>query len=65
MTTKPIRLICNTCRRGMDYERTIDPTIPANVAFIFQKSCDDCWDGDREEEIWYDAGGHEVSQARS
>lgn len=46
----------------MDYERSIDPSIPARVVLIEQGMCDDDWNGDFDEEIWYDAQGSEVAQ---
>ncbi len=58
----PIRLRCRHCGKAMDYERSIDPTIPASVVVIEQGHCDDCWDGDRDDEIWFDAQGREVPQ---
>jgi hypothetical protein len=57
-----IKLHCLTCKRSMEYGRDIDPTIPAKVTKITQPHCDQCWNGDREGETWYDALGHEVSQ---
>jgi hypothetical protein len=60
--TEPIKLVCMTCGKTMDYERSIDPTVPAKVVKITQPSCDVCWNGDFEDETWYDAKGRIVSQ---
>lgn len=64
MPTTPIKLICRGCGKTMDYDRAVDPAIPATVAIIEQPSCDECWHGDREGEFWFDADGQEVSQAQ-
>jgi hypothetical protein len=58
----PIKLVCEGCKRSMEYDRSIDTDIPPEVVKITQPHCDQCWDGDREGETWYDAKGCEVSQ---
>lgn len=58
--TSMIKLVCLNCNRTIDYGRDIDPSIPPNVARIEQPHCDLCWNGEREGETWYDAGGVEV-----
>jgi hypothetical protein len=58
-----ITLVCENCKRSMDYARSIDPTIPAEVVKITQPHCDVCWNGDFEDETWWDAKGKEVPQA--
>lgn len=60
--TVVIKLVCLHCNRTVAYARTIDPSIPVNVARIEQQHCDECWDGEREGETWYDGAGNEVSQ---
>jgi hypothetical protein len=57
-----IVLCCKGCGRSMNYERTIDPSIPANVVKITQGGCDVCWNGDFDDETWFDAQGREVPQ---
>jgi hypothetical protein len=57
-----IKLICRGCGKVMDYDRSLDPTIPATVVRIEQGSCDECWNGDCDSEIWMDASGNEVQQ---
>lgn len=56
----PIKLVCKNCGKTMDYDRSIDPTIRPQVVRIEQPHCDECWDGDRESETWFDAKGNEV-----
>lgn len=58
----PIKLECVNCKRSMDYDRSIDPSVPDEVVRISQPHCDECWNGDREDESWYDANGKEVPQ---
>jgi len=57
-----IKLVCQNCKRSMDYDRDIDFTIPASVVKIVQGRCDKCWHGDHDNETWYNAKGLEVSQ---
>jgi hypothetical protein len=57
-----IVLCCAGCGRAMDYDRSIDPSIPASVVKITQGGCDVCWNGDFDDEIWFDAKGREISQ---
>lgn len=57
-----IKLVCLNCNRTMGYGREIDLGIPTNVARIEQPHCDLCWNGDFEDEIWYDGAGNEVLQ---
>lgn len=61
--TRAIRIVCENCKRSMNYARSIDPTIPEVVTKITQPHCDVCWNGDREDETWYDAAGKEVPQS--
>lgn len=65
VTLMPIRLVCENCHKSIDYERHIDPTIPERVVKITQPHCDECWNGDREDERWFDVHGIEVCQAPS
>lgn len=58
----PIKLVCLNCMRSMEYAREIDPEISPDVVRIAQPHCDECWNGDREGEIWYDSLGREVPQ---
>lgn len=44
----------------MDYDREIDPSIPACVALIESSPCDKCDNGDFGSETWYDGDGNEV-----
>lgn len=55
----PLRLVCERCGRSMDYDRAIDPDLPAWVATLSQSHCDaeDCDTGDRLIETWLDADG--------
>lgn len=46
----------------MEYERSIDPSIPSEVVRITQPHCDECWNGECEEETWWDADGRRVAQ---
>lgn len=62
MSAGPIKLFCRQCKRSMDYERSIDPSIPAVVVKIEQGMCDQCWNGDFDDETWFDARGREVCQ---
>jgi len=62
MSAPPIILNCNGCGRMIRYPREIDLSIPLNVVKIVQPSCDQCWDGDREGETWFDAKGRIVPQ---
>jgi len=57
-----IKLVCRSCKRSMDYDRSIDSSIPAVVTKIVQGHCDRCWHGDHDTETWYDAKGLEVPQ---
>lgn len=61
--TRAIRLVCDNCKRAMNYSRSIDPTLPEIVVKIAQPHCDVCWNGDFENETWFDAAGNEVPQA--
>lgn len=54
-----IRLHCR-CGRSMDYDRSIDPDIPAVVVRIESTCCDKCDRGDFGTERWLDAAGKEV-----
>jgi hypothetical protein len=56
-----IQLCCMTCGRSIDYDRSIDPSIPAEVVKITQPSCDECWTGGFEDETWYDAEGRVIA----
>lgn len=58
-----IVLQCNDCGRQMSYDRSIDPSIPLKVVRIVQPHCDQCWDGECEGELWFDAKGRIVPQA--
>jgi len=58
----PIRLFCQCCGKSMEYERSIDPSIPSEVVRITQPHCDECWNGECEEETWWDADGRRVAQ---
>jgi hypothetical protein len=60
--TDAIRMECKGCGKTMDYERSIDPSIPENVVRITQGGCDVCWNGDFDDETWFDADGNEVPQ---
>lgn len=60
--TRPIKLFAQCCGKTIDYDRSIDPSIPANVVRITQATCDEHWRGDREEEVWWDAEGRCVEQ---
>lgn len=55
-----ILLRCRHCKREMQYERTIDPDVPSNVAVIESSKCDVCDDGDFGTETWFDAAGEVV-----
>lgn len=57
----PIKLECRGCGNAMDYDRAIDPDIPATVVRIVHNICDQCDDGDFGEEYWFDAEGNRVS----
>lgn len=46
----------------MNYERTIDPSIPPEVVKITQGGCDVCWNGDFDDETWFGADGKEIEQ---
>jgi hypothetical protein len=59
-----ILLLCRGCGKTMDYERSIDPTIPESVVKIEQGHCDECWDGDFDDETWFDAQGREVASTQ-
>ncbi len=59
----PIKLVCLTCGRSMDYGRGIDVDIPPSVVRIEQLHCYVCWYGEHESEIWLDASGREVPQS--
>jgi hypothetical protein len=45
----------------MDYDRSIDPSIPVTVAVIEVSRCDECDDGDFGTETWFDAMGAEIA----
>lgn len=62
MELSPIRLICQNCKREMDYPREADKSIPLSVTKIIQGYCDQCWNGDHDGETWYDSKGLEVLQ---
>ncbi len=54
-----IKLACESCGRSMEYDRGIDPSIPAWVETLSQSHCDapGCDTGDRLIETWLDADG--------
>lgn len=54
-----IKLECK-CGNRMNYDREIDPDVPANVARIVSQKCPRCDDGDFGIETWFDAAGKEV-----
>lgn len=60
----PIILVAKCCGKTMEYERSIDPSIPAEVVKIVQPSCDEHWNGDFEDETWLDAAENEVPQSK-
>lgn len=61
MSSAQITLRCGKCRREQEYDRDVDPSIPAQVATIVVSRCDRCDDGDFGTEIWLDAAGGEIA----
>lgn len=55
-----IRLCCAKCGREMDYDRSIDPSIPDNVKTIISTACDKCCHGDFGSERYFDVVGREL-----
>jgi hypothetical protein len=55
----PIKLRCQ-CGNAMDYDRSIDPSIPTSVAAILSTQCPECDDGGFGTETWFDTNGCEL-----
>lgn len=55
-----ITLHCRSCKRSVDYDRSIDPDIPAIVTRIESSACNRCDTGDFGTETWFNADGQEV-----
>ena len=56
----PIKLECTGCGNHMEYDRSIDPSIPTSVVRIVHNICNQCDNGDRGVERWYNAQGERV-----
>jgi len=57
-----ITVCCEACGATIQYQRWVDPSIPAEVVKIVQPHCPNDWNGDFEGETWYDAAGQVVHQ---
>ncbi len=59
---EPITLRCSHCGNTQQYDRSVDPDLPPEVAVIVTNECDKCEaaNGGFGEEHWYDVEGKEV-----